>query len=151
MDKLKPIGQLARNYGVKCICYGAPGTAKTPVVATTTPNPVICAIEPGLMSLRDVQHIPAWDCTDPKTGITELESFLDWVFRSNEVKKFDTIVIDSISQMAEIFLKRELGRCKHGMQAYGEMARNVYGLLEGLFFVKDLNVCFFCRPQHSRF
>ena len=32
----------------------------------------------------------------------KVDEFFDWFFKSNETKKFDTLAIDSVSQLAEI-------------------------------------------------
>ena len=135
LSQLKPVSQLAQNFGVKMLGYGPPGTGKTPISATA-PRPVICAVEPGLLSMRNVNDVPAFPAFDSKS----ITQFFDWVFRSPETSNFDTIVIDSVSQMAEVILVEEEKNNKHGLKAYGEMARRVYEWLEGLYYLKDKHI-----------
>lgn len=135
VTKLVPISQLDRNYGVKCILYGAPGTGKTPVAATA-PNTVILVTEPGTKSVRHLKNIPAW------SGFTvkDIQEFFAWVAGSHDAKQFQTVIVDSISEMAEIFLKDAEAKNKHGLQAYGQMNENVYKICWDLFHLKDKHV-----------
>ena len=60
-----------------------------------------------------------------------IDDFFKWFFNSNESKQFDTLAIDSASQMADIYLQGALtgtsksGKKVHGLAAYGDMAREV--------------------------
>ncbi len=135
LTDLKSAAQLAKKYGVKSIIFGAPGSGKTPLVASA-PRPVLLATEPGLLSIRHVQNVPVWEAyTAPK-----IDEFLTWFFKSNETKNFDTLAIDSLSNMAELFLKAELERHKHGMQAYGALSQRVMAVCDELFYLQDKHV-----------
>jgi len=129
IKELVPASQLARQLGVKAVVYGGPGTAKTPISATA-PRPVMCVIEPGMLSMRGVDNIPAFEAYTPK----KIEEFFKWVFESKEASNFDTIVIDSLSQLCEVILEQELARNVHGLQAYGKMATRVLKLINKLYF-----------------
>ena len=133
--QLKAASQLAQNLGVKCIGYGPPGTGKTPLVKTC-PRPVMCVVEPGMLSMQDADNIPAFEAYT----VPQILEFFDWIFRSNETANFDTIVIDSVSQLAEEILKEELKNNKDGRKAYGELSRRVMDLINGLYFLKNKNV-----------
>lgn len=135
IGQLKPASELAQRFGVKCLVYGEPGTGKTRL-AHTAPNPVMCVIEPGMLSMRDAAHIPAWEANTPE----RIEEFFTWLFQSPEAKKFDTVYIDSISQIAEKFLERELKRNKDGRKAYGEMSTSVMSIANGLFYMPQKHV-----------
>jgi len=128
---LVPASSLAANMGVKAVIYGGPGMGKTPLLATA-PNPVCMITEPGTLSLRGMDKLPCWEAFDVK----RIEEFFDWLFKDNEAKKFDTICIDSVSQMAEIYLKDAKKSNKHGLKAYGDMAENVMKWLEPLYFMQ---------------
>lgn len=138
---LRPARDFARNFGVKCIAYGDPGSGKTPV-ASTCPNPVMLACEPGLRSMA-TSNVPTWE------GYTaqRVDEFFRWFFTSTEVKKFDTLVVDSISQMAEIYLQESIKTKKHGLQAYGEMAKNVMDHLRPLYFTQHKNTYLIAKQQ----
>lgn len=128
---LKPAGNFAQQYGVKMLAYGPPGAGKTPLI-NTAPRPVLMVCEPGMLSMRG-SNVPAWQADTPE----RIAEFFDWVFRSPEVKNYDTIGIDSVSQMAEIILKAELKRNRDGRKAYGEMARTTLDHLTGLYYMQQ--------------
>jgi len=135
MNQLKPASQLAQQFGVKCLTYGGPGMGKTPLIKTA-PRPVLCVVEPGMLSMRDATNLPAWDAYTPE----RIEEFFTWLFQSNEAKNFDTVGIDSVSQLAEIFLTQELKRNKDGRKAYGEMSRRVMDLVNGLYYLPNKHI-----------
>lgn len=145
LSDLKPAGQFANSSGFKSLVYGAPGSGKTPIVGTA-PRPLMLACEPGLLSMRGSQ-VPTYQA---HTGDT-INDFFHWLFNSNETKNFDTIVVDSVSQMADIFLQDELngtskaGNKKHGLQAYGAMADSAMKILRPLFFMKDKHCYLICK------
>ena len=144
IKQLKPASQLAQQFGVKAVLYGAPGTGKTPLLQTL-PNPVICVTEPGMLSMRNVQNVACWEASN----IDLLDQFFDWLFRSPEAKQFQTVAIDSVSQMAEMVLNAYLPKHKHAMQAYGEMSKKVLEYINGLYYLKGLNVCLIAKEDFS--
>ena len=139
---LKPIGQLAGGYGAKILAYGQAGCGKTPLIATA-PTPVVCVTEPGMLSLKGCKNIPAAACY----SANEIEDFFKWLFSSAEVKNFESVCIDSISQLAEIILESEMKQFKNKLQAYGEMSRKVMNIVNGLYFMKNLNVYMIAKLQ----
>lgn len=141
LSDLKPASQCAHNFGVKILMYGPPGAGKTRLIHTA-PNPVFISAEPSLASMRDAGHIPCIMATDVKT----IDDVFKWVFQSNEVKNFDTICPDSLTEIANIYLEHELskttsaGNKAHGQAAYGEMARKVMTIANGLFYMQNKHV-----------
>jgi len=132
ISQLKPASQLAQRFGVKAVIYGGPGTGKTPL-SRTAPRPVLMVSEPGMLTMRTVHNVPAWDAYTPE----RIDEFFDWIMRSPEAKAFDTVCIDSVSQVAELFLARELTKWKDGRKAYGEMARAVMKHLNDLYYLPE--------------
>ncbi len=128
IKSLRPAGTLAQRFGVKALIYGAPGTGKSPVF-NTAPNPLLLVVEPGMLSMRG-STIPAFEAYTVPT----INEFFKWFFNSAEAKKFDTLGIDSVSQMAEIILTEKLRTISHGMKAYGEMSTDVMEIINKLYF-----------------
>lgn len=139
MSDLRPAKDFAVQYGMKAIIYGPPGSGKTPVV-NTSPRPVLLACEPGLLSMRN-SNVPTY------CGYTarEIDDFFSWVFNSTESKNFDTIAIDSITQMAEHYLIQAEKTNKHGLAAYGEMSNRTMAQLDGLYFTKYKHTYLICK------
>lgn len=136
---LKPAGQFAGQYGVKAVVYGPPGSAKTPLI-NTAPNPVLLACEPGMLSMRG-SNVPTCQAFTPG----EINDFFAWFFGSNERRKFDTLAVDSVAQMADIYLQQALKNRAHGLQAYGEMAREVMNHLRPLFYTQGIHTYLICK------
>lgn len=119
---LTTTGELAAASGVKAIIYGGAGCGKTPLLLTA-PNPVYIAIERGQVSLQGT-NVPAKEAFT----LPQFYAALEWLDKSEEAKKFDTIYVDSISALAQLILDEELnkktpdGKKKHGEAAYGDMA-----------------------------
>lgn len=135
INDLKPASKLAQRFGVKSLAYGGPGAGKTPLVLTA-PRPVMCVVEPGMLSMRNAHNIPAFEAHTAE----KIDDFFKWVFSSNETRNFDTICIDSISQMAEIILTQELKRNKDGRKAYGEMSRRVMDIVNQLYYLPQKHI-----------
>lgn len=141
LSSLRPAKEFAQNYGVKSIVYGPAGSGKTPIV-NTAPNPVLLACEPGLLSMRN-SNVPTFRAATAEL----LDEFFDWFFTSNESKKFDTIAVDSGSQMCETYLTRAKKQNKHGLAAYGQMAEDVLKQLERLYFMPQKHVYLIAKQE----
>lgn len=100
---------------VKMLVYGQAGAGKTRLISTL-PNPVILSAESGLLSLAGTS-IP-YIQIDSMDTLTEAYT---WLTDSAEAKAFETVCIDSISEVAEVCLATEKLRSKDPRQAYGEM------------------------------
>jgi phage nucleotide-binding protein len=93
------------------IMYGASGSGKTTLIKTL-PNPLILSSESGLLALADVD-IPA---IEVKTE-SDLKEAYEYALRSD----YDTICLDSISDISESILGEYLSKFTDGRQAYGAL------------------------------
>lgn len=141
LSDLKPAREFAIRYGCKAIVYGVAGSGKTPCL-NTAPKPVLIITEPGMLSMRNsiIPTIHAFTADD-------IEDRFKWLFFSNETKNFDTVGIDSISQMSEIYLTDALKKNKDGRKAYGDMSRAVMDKLIGLYFLQQKHTYLICKEQ----
>ncbi len=135
INQLKAASELAQRFGVKSLMYGGPGSGKTPLVMTA-PRPVLCVCEPGMLTMRKATNVPAWEAYTPE----RIEEFFEWVTKSSEAKNFDTVCVDSVSQMAEIVTVAELKKNKDGRKAYGEMARYIMAKMNALYYMPNKHV-----------
>lgn len=138
---LKPASEFAQLYGCKAIIFGAPGSAKTPLI-NTAPRPVMLACEPGMLSMRG-SNVPTCQAFTPEA----IDDFFKWFFTSAEVKNYDTLAIDSVSQLADIYLQAALKKLKHGLQAYGSMATSVMDHMRPLFFTPQKHTYLICKQS----
>lgn len=134
INNLKPASQLAQRYGVKSVIFGAPGSGKTPLLITA-PRPVLLVTEPGMLSMRS-SNVPAFEAYSPAL----IAEFFDWMFKSKETSNFDTLCIDSISNVAEIILADELIKTKHGLKAYGNMSERVMKICNDLYYMPQKHI-----------
>lgn len=127
---LRPARDFAIQFGVKALIYGAPGSGKTPIL-NTAPRPLLLACEPGLLSMRN-SNVPTFLGYDAKS----IDDFFEWFFKSAETKNYDTVAIDSTSQMAEIYVLNAQKRNSHGLKAYGEANTKTMEHLSGLYYTR---------------
>lgn len=139
ISDLKPASQFAKAYGAKCVIYGPPGSAKTPIV-NTAPRPVLLATEPGLLSMRN-SNVPTWIAPNK----AKIDEFFKWFENSAEAKKFDTLAIDSSSQICNIALNES--KAKHGLAQYGEMADYVYPYLSRLYYMPEKHMYIIAKEE----
>lgn len=108
---------------VKALAYGDSGVGKTRLCATA-PNPLIISAESGLLSLAGcdlpvIEIATAADCFEA----------LAFAQGSAEAHKFDTICLDSISDIAEVMLIEYKKEFKDPRQAYGKLADDIGTLI----------------------
>lgn len=130
LKDLRPAKDFANQFGVKAIIYGPTGSGKTPVI-NTAPRPVLLACEPGLLSMRN-STVPTFQAHNADL----VDEFFKWFFNSAEVKNFDTIAVDSVSFMCDIYLLEAQKHNKHGLKAYGEMASKVMEHMRGIYYTR---------------
>lgn len=108
-----------QNYGaqagVKIVVYSPAGHGKTSLCATC-PAPVILSAESGLLALAH-HNLPYAEIRT----IADLHDAYTWARSSNEARQFQTICLDSVSEVAEVVLAASLKQNKDGRKAYGEM------------------------------
>jgi hypothetical protein len=111
---LKRTGGLAAD-GVKMIVYGMAGAGKTSLIPTL-PNPIALSAEGGLLSIKDAD-VPYIEIG----SIADLHDAYQFLATSAEAKGFQSVALDSISEVAEVVLNAELKANKDGRAAYGEL------------------------------
>lgn len=102
--------------GVKIVVYGLAGMGKTTLCATC-PNPIILSAESGLLALARM-NLPYLNIT----SLAELREAFLWFRNSAEPRQhFQTICLDSLSEIAEVVLTNSKSKVKDGRMAYGDM------------------------------
>lgn len=118
---LKRTRDMARN-GVRVLVYGAAGAGKTSLIKTL-PNPIVLSAEGGLLSIQDAD-LPYIEI-NTIDDLREAYSFLV----SEEGAAFDSVALDSISEIAEVVLNAEKKTAKDPRQAYGAMQEQMADLI----------------------
>ena len=119
---IKTTGSLAAN-GVKVLVYGQAGAGKTSLVKTL-PNPIVLSAEGGLLSIQDAD-LPYIEISDMDT----LKEAYTWLAESDEAKAYQSVALDSISEIAEVVLTAEKKATKDPRQAYGAMQEQMADII----------------------
>ena len=123
---------------IKFLVYGQSGVGKT-VLASTLPNVLMISAEAGTLSLKSSNLVKVYGDSVEYTAdvpiveartIDELLQIGKWLATSDEAKQFESVALDSISEIAEIYLRDNLKRSPDPRQAYGKMAQEVMGVIE---------------------
>ena len=119
---VKTTGSLAAN-GVKVLVYGQAGAGKTSLVKTL-PSPIVLSAEGGLLSIKDAD-LPYIEISDMDT----LKEAYAWLTSSDEAKAYQSVALDSISEIAEVVLNAEKKATKDPRQAYGAMQEQMADII----------------------
>ena len=111
---LKDTAELSQKK-VNILAYGESGSGKTTAIKTL-PRPVVLSAEGGLLSISDAQ-IPYIEIK----SVNDLLESYEWLISSDEAKQFQSVAIDSISEIGEVLLATEKKTAKDKRMAYGEM------------------------------
>ncbi len=127
--------------GVKLLVYGAAGAGKTSLVRTL-PKPIVLSAEGGLLSLAD-EDIPFIEIS----SVSDLQDAYSWL-TGEEGSEYQSICLDSISEIAEVVLNYEKKHAKDPRQAYGAMQEQITDLIRAFRDIQGKHVYLFvCRCQ----
>lgn len=132
------------SSGVKLLVYGAAGAGKTSLIKTL-PNPVVLSAEGGLLSIADAD-LPFIDIGN----MDQLKEAYEWVMQSDEAKQFDSIALDSISEIAEVVLSSEKKKTKDPRQAYGALQDIMGDLIREFRDIPEKHVYFSAKLEKSQ-
>lgn len=116
---LKNTSELHSN-GVKLLVYGQAGAGKTSLIPTL-PNPIVLSAEGGLLSIQDA-NLPYIEIT----CMADLIEAYDWLLTTTE---YESVAIDSISEIAEVVLNHEKKHNKDPRAAYGAMQEQMADII----------------------
>ena len=122
---------LVENQGAKILIYGAAGSGKTTACATAPGKVLMISMESGLLSIRDRQNVDAIEVKEAQE-IMEIHDAL----KSGELN-YDTVCLDSISEMSEILLNYEKAKHKDPRMAYGNVQESVTNVMRAF---RDLHM-----------
>jgi len=119
--QLKNTAQVSAN-GVKVLVYGHAGAGKT-TLSASMPKPIIISAEGGLLSIKDA----GLDYIEVSSMETLKEAF-EYVSGPHG-DAYQSVVLDSISEIGEVVLIHEKAVNKDGRAAYGEMAAQMTSII----------------------
>lgn len=134
----------AHTNGVKLLVYGQAGAGKTTLIKTL-PKPIVLSAEGGLLSLQD-SDLPYIEIT----SMDDLQEAYEWCKGSKEADGFDSVALDSISEVAEVVLAHEKHVNKDGRAAYGEMQVQVIEIMRAFRDLQGKHVYFSAKCEKSQ-
>ena len=142
--KIEKVGAVAQDSGIKAILHGPSGSGKTYSISTI-PNPertLILSAEAGLLSLKE--SAPNVDVA-VINNINELHEVYVYVDEGEGKDKYDTLILDSLTEIAQQVLSAEMDKTKDGRKAYGEMNNIVIKLVKAFRDLRGKNVILICQ------
>ena len=126
--------------GVTLLVYGQSGVGKTTLIKTIPGRKLILSAEGGLLSLQgtDIQYV------DIHTMDELTEAFNHVV---EHLEDFDCIILDSLSELAEVILSSEKKESKDVRQAYLGMQDQIMDLARAF---RDLPVTVYMTAKQER-
>jgi phage nucleotide-binding protein len=118
---IKTTGSLSAN-GVKVLVYGQAGAGKTSLIKTL-PAPIVLSAEGGLLSIQDAD-LPYIEIS----SIADLHEAYAWLSTA-EASQYQSVALDSISEIAEVVLNAEKKATKDPRQAYGAMQEQMADII----------------------
>jgi phage nucleotide-binding protein len=140
---VKTTGSLAAN-GVKLLVYGQAGAGKTTLIKTM-PDPIILSAEGGLLSIRDA-NLPYIEISDLDT----LREAYTWLTSADEAKAYQSVALDSISEIAEVVLNAEKKTTKDPRQAYGAMQEQMADIIRAFRDLPGKHVYFSAKLEKTQ-
>jgi len=140
--QLQWTNEVATN-GFKCLIYGCSGAGKTRL-ASTAPAPVILAPESGLLSLQEYK-LPYFLI---KTVAELIEAY--HIVISPEWSGVQTIIIDSITEIAEVLLADLKKKHKDPRKAYGDVQDEVAALIRMFIDIQGKHVVMTAKESYDK-
>ena len=119
---VKSTGSLAAN-GVKVLVYGQAGAGKTSLIKSL-PSPIVLSAEGGLLSIQDAD-LPFIEIA----SMEDLREAYEWLTSSDDAKAYQSVALDSISEIAEVCLNHEKKVNKDPRAAYGAMQEQMADII----------------------
>lgn len=131
------------SNGVKLLVYGQAGAGKTSLIKTL-PNPVVLSAEGGLLSIADAD-LPFLEIGDMAT----LTEAYEWLL-NGDGRQFDSVALDSISEIAEVVLSAEKKKTKDPRQAYGALQDIMSDMIRAFRDLPGKNVYFSAKLEKAQ-
>lgn len=126
----------------KVLVHGPSGAGKTRF-ASTFPKPIIFDIEAGTMSVDKELDVAV--VGKDQITLASLLEYVDWL-ATPDAKEYESVVIDSLTHLQNIFLAENLPNTKDPRQVYGAWQQYLRTLM-GKLFDLNKNVVVICRSK----
>jgi len=121
--------------GANILVCGFAGAGKT-TLATTAPNSFLISAESGLLSIAGRDDYPVMNVRNH----SEVMDALRFCQSSAEMKDFETVCIDSLSEICENVLQKEKSSNSNQLQAYGKFNDTIIPLIKAFRDLPEKNI-----------
>ena len=129
--------------GVKALVYGQAGAGKT-TLSASMPHPVILSAEGGLLSIKD-SGIPYLEIST----MSDLWEAYEWLTEGGGTE-YESVVLDSISEIAEVCLNSEKKSNKDPRAAYGAMAEQMADIIRAFRDLPNKHVLMTAKVEKTQ-
>ena len=129
-----------QDQGAKILVYGMAGAGKTFLARTAPGKVLVISAEAGLLSIRDAQNVEAIEVKSAAEVVEVYEAL-----HSGKLQ-YDTVCLDSISEISELLLQAEKAKHKDARKAYGEVQESVTNVMRA-FRDLQMHVMFICKED----
>lgn len=153
--------QAVLDTGVKVLVFGEAGYGKT-MLAATLPRPLLISAESGLLSLTRANIERVYGANDPTicydiptikvATIQDVEQAFMYITNpANGIKdQFDSIALDSLTEIAEQCLNNAKRSVKDPRQAYGELIEKMQTLVRSFRDIAGFNVYMSAKMSRNK-
>jgi len=135
---------LAAAANVKVLAYGKAGMGKTHLISTVD-RPFVLSVESGLLTLRKIKV--------PYTVLrssADVSNMFQWLKNDAGAKQhIGTVCLDSLTEIADMFLTEIKASCKDGRQQYGMLADRMNGVIRD-FRDLEYNVYMTAQQEYDK-
>jgi phage nucleotide-binding protein len=141
--KLKRTGDVSALQ-VRLLVYGAAGAGKTSLIPTL-PSPLVLSAEGGLLSIKGAD-VPFLEIK----SMDDLKEAYQWLTESEEAAQFQSVALDSISEIAEVVLAEEKATAKDPRQAYGALQDQMQMIIRAFRDLPGKHVYFSAKMEKAQ-
>jgi hypothetical protein len=157
--QIKTVEQAISKNGLKALVHAPAGTGKTVLGATAKEKTLLISAESGLLSLgqekKSLIKKGSPDFAPEFCDVVEVETLQDlgevYLLLANAVEKgeavYSWVVLDSITEIAEVVLAAEMAKTKDPRKAYGELIQKMTVILKEFRDLQHYNILMTCKQQ----
>ncbi len=134
--------QAVQKQGAKVLIYGMAGSGKTYATQTCPGRVLVISAEAGLLSIKDATNVSVMEVNTAEQVYGAYKELNQGSLKG----QFDTVCLDSISEISELLLIAEKAKHKDPRKAYGEVQESVTNLMRA-FRDLEMHVVFLCKED----
>ena len=137
-NKITSLDEAIEKHAPKIVVYGKSGVGKTTLIGSLEGRVLILSAEAGLLSLANFP-------SEIKTRIdvlriASLDDLREAFVQIKSAQKYQWVVLDSASEIAEVILADSKEKVADPRQAYGEVIEKMTSLLRAFRDLRDVGV-----------